>query len=1829
LIVLQLINPELEGKLLVFIMFMFRLFSVNTIRIFYLIVGLMIPAGVFAQSLTDHNWYFGSAQRDLRFSRADHSPSLVTNQQIPFGNGGSAVATDPVTGNVLFYTDGLRVYNWAHTAMSPGSALMGDPTQNQPVAICRIPGRRSQYYIFHRQTGVVRYTVVDVLRAGAAPPNTPPQGEIDFLDSLNQTIPAHPTGLSEAMAVIPHSNGTDFFLVTHIANSSDYVVLPITATGFGAPTTVTAANSLLQQAASFTVKRTSTATLIAVAPKEINTNVEVLTFDEAILSLTAVRIPSSGVTSMGTEAIYDTEFSGTGQYLYVSRNGNLPAIAPNILQFDLTDLTLTADTVNLPATVDQSFGLQMGPDSVIYHLYQDGANFLLGSFSNTDTIASAITYNPTAFAGNFNGKQFPSFAPYRPPLAVSFVTDGTCQNSPIAFYPTVVPGADSLVWDLGDGTIVTDWSPVHTYTAAAATVTVTAFLNGQSVTSLPVNLSLTPFDTQIQLVQDTTACTCELPFSKTATVYPPPENTTPCNGQFFSVTGTVNGSGAANWEWFGPAGSAGAGSGTSAQLFPDSAGYYYLIAQVGSCQAYAGVNIKEYGVPDQRSNIWYFGNRAGLDFNPFPTNPIKAIENTVMNAPEGTSTISDRNGQVVFFTDGDKVWGPPTAGFPELATGIGGDPLSTQSALIVPVPGDETLYYIFTTKEIYGTGEYVLSYSLFDRKVLPVGAVVQQNIELFRSSTERITASQTGWLIAHEYGNNTFRAYRVTAQGIGNPVFSAIGSDHLFTIKGNGEGYMKLGPQNRLAVAVPSDSPTPNRIEIFDFIDSLGTVTNPRTLTLTHPGRVYGLEFAAGGDKLFATLSNAPTGSRLYEFAFNTAGIPSEIIPTVPPAPNTNPQSFNTYAEELGAIQLAPDGQIYVAVNGKAYLGVIQPNASLTGISPPMTFNRPLFAGTTSTLGLPNFIQSLANPIQAPSLNVAGLCLGDSTFFSGSGTDVIDYFTWFVDGVVVAQDFNLTSYNHLFTTTGAHSVRLLITNRCVATVFDETRNFTINAPPPPPAPQRLDMCTPPLTLDANTTGTPGLTYLWATGATTETISVSTPGNYRVLITSTITQCVTDTMLTVSPVMPSVNLGNDLNQCSGNINVTLNTFFATPTHEWTEIRNNVVTPVGGNGNTLTVNLSTPGQVFYTVKITDPRGTVPPNAVPCFTTDTISFTIFQAPTFNLSSTAPVPCGASNGSFQVTVTQPAGASVWYYFNGSATPQDLPSPIVQSGLAGGAYSFIIQDQLNNCQTPGTVTLSGAPFNVNPLVKSDCPGRPATITTDLPTGTQIRYTILSSAGVLIENNVDATIVAGGTFDTGPLDPDTYSISVLDVVSGCSDGNTITINLGASVPGAVLTLDVCGATPLATATPNTANYTYAWSGAAVGPTPPPLTSPTAPLVANGPITLIISDVNDVECPVRFDQPVTLVNPQVRIDADASVCQPLPITATALVTPATGSYSYDWSQGPVGGPYTSFAITPSVSIGAPLNGREFIVEVTDLTTTCPAFQSPPQFIQTLGLITTWFVIDPVLPCEGNQFTITATTSRPVTGFAWRKDGVQLPAPPAPGNILTTVGGGTYTATADAAGLCPTNTDIVVNTLATDPGDLDDQYIICPDPSNPDPTTKQVLLDAGTGITNNPLTAYTAYQWYMLDDTGTPVDIIGATNQTLLVNEVGQYGVRLTSQFCEITDDTDVLLECEPVIAAPNAFRPGSTVKVGGQLTNNEFHVFTFFIEDTDFEVYIYNRWGEMVFHSPERGFRWNGGYDNNTGNLLPSGTYTYVVRYRSTYRPEYGIREKRGGVVLMR
>jgi gliding motility-associated-like protein len=160
------------------------------------------------------------------------------------------------------------------------------------------------------------------------------------------------------------------------------------------------------------------------------------------------------------------------------------------------------------------------------------------------------------------------------------------------------------------------------------------------------------------------------------------------------------------------------------------------------------------------------------------------------------------------------------------------------------------------------------------------------------------------------------------------------------------------------------------------------------------------------------------------------------------------------------------------------------------------------------------------------------------------------------------------------------------------------------------------------------------------------------------------------------------------------------------------------------------------------------------------------------------------------------------------------------------------------------------------------------------------------------------------------------------------------------------------------------------------------------------------------------------------------------------------------------------------------------------------------------------------------------------------------------------------------------------------------------------TSQVDLNPGT---------FTTYNWLKNDI------IINFTNRVLTATSEGIYQVDLTNSFgCTNSDKTEVLNECIPKIVGPNAFRPGNAVNA----MSKEFFVYSFFITD-NFEVAIFNRWGELVFSDTKKDFRWNGGYGNNPGQPAPGGTYSYVIKYQSSFRPEEGIKEQRGGIVLLR
>ncbi len=1749
------------------------------IRLSIVFIFSLFASYSIGQNLAQHNWYFGSTSDGIRFNRGTNLPQQVTNQAIPFGAGGSAVATDPATSNLLFYSDGLRVYDSHHLLMLNGSGLLGNSSANQPVIISPVPGQPNKYFLFANNAnfatgGTITRSVVDMALFGNAVFPAPPQGNVEV---LNKNAPIGGlTNRSEGMIMVPHANGTDYWLITHQNGSAVFSATLINAASYTSGAFVTTSTPPLGptpipvSVSNFSYNHKLRK--LAVAVQTPGDDALILNFDPTLGVISFDRyILNTGIVTATTQSMYDIQWDiKGGQYLYVSRIGET-GVAADVLQYDFLNPNFTLTSV-LPAPVFRSYGLQLAPDSAIYHLYQSasGGPFLIEKFSKTDTIASQVIKTLQPFGTtNFSGTQFPSFLPQaNVNLTVSFTSAGTCQNNPVSFFPNVTPNADSLRWNFGDTNTSGAWSPVHTYAQAQTfNVQLTAFYQGQRRTvTQPVTINA--FTLELQLVQDTTACKCQLPVNQK------PKD---CTLDNFSVTAkTTGGTGTPQFSWSD-------GKTMNARFFPDSAGYYYVVATDGTtgCSTYAGVNVKEYGLSDQRSNIWYFGNKAGIDFN---VSPPKALNTSAMDAPAGCAIVCDRNGKAIFYTDGSNVYDKTNT---LIDTGIGGDKTSSQSSLIVPVPGDETLYYIFTTQEITGTSLNELRYSIFDLKQNGGnGALTQKNILLFSKSTERITANGR-WLVAHEYGNSTFRTYPISNQGIGAAVYSDIGSPHSFTSKENGQGYMKLGVRNNLAVPLSTPG-TSNMIELFQLNDSTGIISNFRRVDMNQSaGQVYGVEFSPGGRKLFATIKGSPSPSALYEYYLDSLDVQIPVL--VPPSPIQRPI-------EMGALQIAPDGQIYMAINNATQLGSFQPNENK--ISTPTSFNfsapPPLSPGT-SKLGLPNFIQQQGNGFGGPGFSFTGICSGDTTRFNGTPTDAIDTFFWtFGDGATSTE----LSPNHLYTLPNpllpnTYTVTFQINNRCLIAEgkppIEITKQITINpAPARPTLAPASALCNGPITLDANSGNLISIVgYLWNSGATTKTIVINNPARVSVTITD-VNGCTATANGLVVNNRPVLDLGPDLTVCEDNTTPNLNAFNSGASFVWT---------LNGapNGNTLAtqvVDTSLPAVLTYGVTVTDP-------VTLCTATDSKTYTVKVSPSFTLSGTNPTSCNTATGTVTLNLNSstPAGGPYSFFVSGTSFNQqgfDQTAPTTIGPLPGvraGAVSGIVQDQISGCTISTAIPLSDpAPYTFNTsIVGTNCD--PVTLNVTTAPSVQLnRFQITNSATTALIEGPTIFSPTRTNFNTSPLPQGTYIIEVRDV-GLCTVARSVTVN---PVPAPVisisqncLTLSASGGT------------TYSWTtsvpGSIVGPTNGSSIQITG--IAGTVVTYTVSDLT-AACPGSVSAAITIptvINPDF---SQSNGCS----NQVVLTAIPVGNFTYRWFKAGVFQPTLGGRL---ITLGQSEDGASYAVEVVDAVSGC-FVRSAAKPVQVSGPVDA--AVTGTQACQDNKdFTLTSITTATGISYAWAFNGTTIA-----GQSTATLSDnreGTYRVTISKA-TCNATASIQVIKAPIPQGELPDRVIICNDPDNKDPKTSQVDLNPGT---------FTTYNWLKNDI------IINFTNRVLTATSEGIYQVDLTNSFgCSNSDNTEVLNECIPKIVGPNAFRPGNAINS----LNKEFFVYSFFITD-NFEVAIFNRWGELVFSDTKKDFRWNGGYGNNPGLPAPGGTYSYVIKYQSSFRPEEGIKEQRGGIVLLR
>ena len=88
---------------------------------------------------------------------------------------------------------------------------------------------------------------------------------------------------------------------------------------------------------------------------------------------------------------------------------------------------------------------------------------------------------------------------------------------------------------------------------------------------------------------------------------------------------------------------------------------------------------------------------------------------------------------------------------------------------------------------------------------------------------------------------------------------------------------------------------------------------------------------------------------------------------------------------------------------------------------------------------------------------------------------------------------------------------------------------------------------------------------------------------------------------------------------------------------------------------------------------------------------------------------------------------------------------------------------------------------------------------------------------------------------------------------------------------------------------------------------------------------------------------------------------------------------------------------------------------------------------------------------------------------------------------------------------------------------------------------------------------------------------------------------------MSTDQIVIPECDFDLYLPTAITPSDYNGV-----NDYFYIPQYSQNQIkDFEIFIYNRWGGIVFHSTDKNFRWNG---NCNGKIMTNNTFTYIIHY---------------------
>ncbi len=479
------------------------------------------PSNIFVVSCTSVNsawsdWYFGH-YATLDFGSATVGPNPPSNSS---ALGSAASISDPATNDLLFYTNGVKIWNRQHSLMHNGNGIGGSLVATNGVLIVPHPDPSlpDQYFVFYNGVapgalaGTVnglRWSLVDM---NPATNGGHAHGAVVMKD---QAVPGMPWFIADYITAVPHANGSDYWILTqrmengHTDEFYAYLLTNQGITSTPVMLTQSTVRAIFPQPGlpAYTHSRgsidvTRDGNRIAIANSNtmysISGNaINIYNFNRCTGELTNRKDIGAVPNSFDYASI---SFSPSGEFLYTHGHHT------NIQQYDLRAIN-TCDIVPVQNFAYQQIynpsiysggGLQLGPDDRLYVSHFDGDRVSVINFPDVPITPSNIN----AFGANMGaillnsgaiGKTvLPNIidASSAPPIVDFTYCIDFCN---VVTFEALGCGSNYL-WDFDhSGSIATTRDAQYTYPSIQGNYQVSLTVDNQTITkTISINGSAAP-----------------------------------------------------------------------------------------------------------------------------------------------------------------------------------------------------------------------------------------------------------------------------------------------------------------------------------------------------------------------------------------------------------------------------------------------------------------------------------------------------------------------------------------------------------------------------------------------------------------------------------------------------------------------------------------------------------------------------------------------------------------------------------------------------------------------------------------------------------------------------------------------------------------------------------------------------------------------------------------------------------------------------------------------------------------------------------------------------------------------------------------------------------------------------------------------------------------------------------------------------------------------------------------------------------------------------------------------------------------------------------------